>query len=137
MLMTWGIGEEQEEARAAASTEKATMARSEAGEMIRFQEVLAGIQERMAVVAVRIMMRRQPREPAAAAAAAETPMPARPVMELAAAAALPMETAAAAAAGGVIQVDQVELEEPVERLPTRIPAVVVGMEEMIMPLVKS
>ncbi len=113
------------------------MARSEAGEMIRFQEVLAGIQERMAVVAVRTMMARHRREREAVAVVAETPMPARPVMELAAAAALPMETAAAAAAAGVIPVDQVELEEPVERLPTRIPAAVVGMEEMIMPLVKS
>ncbi len=74
MLMAWGIGEEQEEARAAASTEKATMARSEAAEMTRFQELTVGIQERMAVVAVRTTMALHPRELAVAAVAAEMRM---------------------------------------------------------------
>ncbi len=136
MLMAWDIGQEQEEARAAASTEKATMARSEAGEMIRFQEVLAGIQERMAVVAVRTMMARHRRELAVEVAEEEMRIVAAMMVPVALAA-LAMEMAAAAAAAAVIAVDQVELEEPVERLPTRIPAAVVGMEEMIMPLVKS
>ncbi len=137
MLTAWGIGEEQEEARAAVSTEKATMARSEAGEMIRFQEVLAGIQERMAAVAVRIMMAFHPRELVAVVVAAEIRMEVPHRMVLAAVAALAMEMVVVVVVVALMPVDQVELEEPVERLPIRIPVVVVGMEEMMLPLVKS
>lgn len=105
--------------------------------MIRFQEVLAGIQERMAAVEVRIMMAFHPRELVAAVVVEEMQMEIPQRMVLAAAPVAATETAAAAAVEALMPVHQVELEEPVEQPPIRMLAAVVGLEEMMLPLVKS
>ena len=104
--------------------------------MILLMEVVEEVLGWLEVVGVQTMMARHRRELVAAVAAVETQIAAA-MMVPAAVPALAMETVAVVVVVVVIPVDQVELEEQVERLPTRIPAVVVDMEEMIMPLVKS